>query len=74
MITGPQEGEFFVDEAEKPIPPKNTWEDMTVVQLIDVKVQLQDKLYTFYNNPPIARVLKQSIAQLEALISLRSSS
>jgi hypothetical protein len=74
MITGPQEGEFFVDQQEKPIPPKNTWDDLTVIQLIDVKVQLQDKLYSFYNNPAIARVLKQSIAELEALISSRSSS
>lgn len=74
MITGPNEGEFFVDQAEKPIPPKNTWDDMTVVQLIDTKSQLQDKLYSFYNNPTIARVLKQGIAQLDALIASRSSS
>ena len=47
MITGPQEGEFFVDEAVKPIPIRSQWDELTTSQLIDVQLQLEDKLWTF---------------------------
>lgn len=63
------EHERFVDEAEKPIPPKHTWEDMSVSEMIDVKNQLEDKLFTFGNNPAIAKVLRQGVDQITALIS-----
>lgn len=63
------ENERFVDEAEKPIPPKNTWDQLSVNEMIDVKNQLEDKLFTFGNNPAIAKVLRQGIEQITALIS-----
>ena len=69
-----QDGERFLDEAETPIPPRETWGDMSVMELISVKAQLEDKLWSFGNKPTIARVLQQGINQLDALISLQSSS
>lgn len=74
MNAGSPDGERFVDEAEKPIPPKHTWDELTNVQLIDVKAQLQEKLWAFGNNPTISKVLQQGIAQLEAMISSRTVS
>ena len=68
------DGEYFTDEAEKPIPPKNMWDEMTVAELIDVKAQLEEKMWAFGKNPVIVRTLQQGVSQLEALISSRSSS
>lgn len=63
------ESQRFVDEAEKPIPPKHTWGDMSISELIDVKNQLEEKLYAFGGNPTIAKVLRQGVDQVTALIS-----
>lgn len=63
------EGERFADEAEKPIPPRNTWEDMSISEMIDVKNQLEEKLYAFGGNPAIAKVLRQGVDHITALIS-----
>lgn len=60
--------ERFVDEAVKPIPPMDTWDTMSINDLIDVKIQLEDKLFTFASNPAIAAPLKRSIAKLEKMI------
>ncbi len=64
--------ERFVDVDEKPIAPQSAWSEMSVNQLIDTKSQLQDKAWTFRNQPQIATVLKRSITTLERLISERS--
>lgn len=72
MDAGP-DGEYFADQAETPIPPKHTWEDLTTGQLIDVKSQLEEKLWAFGNNPTIAKVLRHSVDQITALISYRGS-
>ena len=64
--------ERFVDQwAEKPSPPKDTWENLSIPQLFEVRTQLQDKLWTFQNSPQIATVLKQSIQMLERIIESR---
>jgi hypothetical protein len=73
MITGPQEGEFFVDEAAKPIPNKSQWEELTTNQLIDVQLQLEDKLWSFARNPVIAKTIQEGLTELRALIASRSS-
>lgn len=73
MDAGRPDGEYFVDTpVENPIPPKNTWPDLTTGQLIDVKSQLEDKLWTFGNNPTIAKPLREGVSLLEALISSRA--
>ncbi len=53
--------ERFVDEAETPIPPQDTWDQLTVNQLIDVKTQLENKLWHFQKVPQMATVLRRSI-------------
>lgn len=65
--------EQFVDQAEKPIPPANTWDTLSSNQLLDVKLQLQERAWQFRNTPQIAIVLKHSLERLTALISERSS-
>ena len=64
--------ERFVDSwSEKPIPSKDTWDNLSVPQLLEVRTQLQDKLWTFQNNPQIATVLKQSVQYITQLIDQR---
>jgi hypothetical protein len=65
--------ERFVDQAEKPIPSQDTWDQLTINQLIDVKAQLDDKLWHFQKVPQIAMVLKRSISQIEKMISQGNS-
>jgi hypothetical protein len=65
--------ERFVDEAENPIPPKDTWEELTTNELIDVKLLLENKLWTFAKQPVIAPVLKQALKEITAMIASRSS-
>ena len=64
-----EEGERFVDEAEKPLPPKNTWHMLSMNEMIDVKAQLEEKLWAFGRNPAMAKVLRQGVEQITALIS-----
>jgi hypothetical protein len=73
MTIEEQEGEFFVDEAVKPIPSKSQWEDLSVSELIDVQLQLEDKLWTFAKNPAIAKPLQEGLNALRALIASRAS-
>lgn len=61
--------ERFVDEAEKPIPPQDTWDQLTINQLLDVKTQLEDKLWNFQRAPQIAVVLRRSIDSITKLIA-----
>ena len=63
------EGERFADEAEKPIPPKDTWHTLSMNEMIDVKMQLEEKLWAFGKNPAIAKVLRQGVDQITALIA-----
>lgn len=67
------DGEYYTDQAEKPIPPKHTWDQLTTTELIDVKGQLQEKLWAFGKNPVISKTLQSGIAQLDGLISSRAS-
>jgi hypothetical protein len=63
------DGEYFADQVEKPIPTENSWHDLSMVQLIDVKTQLEGKLWAFRNNPQISTVLKRSVARITEMIS-----
>lgn len=73
MDLGPGEGEFFVDEAEKPIPPRHTWDELTTNQLIDLQLQLENNLWTFGKNKVIARTIESGLTELRALIAGRAS-
>lgn len=65
--------ERFVDQDESPIPPASTWGELSVNQLIDVKLRLEDKAMSFRNTPQIKLVLQQAIQRITALIAERSS-
>lgn len=64
--------ERFVDQAEKAIPAQDTWDQLTASQLIDVKLQLENKLWHFNNVPQMAAVLKRSIDTITKLIASSS--
>jgi hypothetical protein len=68
---GRPDGEYFVDEAPKPIPAKDTWETLSINQLIDVSNQLQEKLYVFRRQPALAKHLETALTEVQALISVR---
>jgi hypothetical protein len=70
-MTEPENTERFVDQVEKPIPSQSTWADLSVNQLIDLKVQLQSKAWTFRTTPSILKVLNTSIDTLEKMISTK---
>ena len=61
--------ERFVDQAEKSIPSQDTWDQLTVSQLIDVKAQLDEKLWQFQRVPQIALVLRRSLDTITKLIA-----
>jgi hypothetical protein len=63
------DGEYFADRVEKSIPAESTWGELSMMQLIDVKNQLEDKLWVFRNNPQIATVLKRSVAKITGMIA-----
>ena len=63
------EGEYFVDQAEKPIPPKDTWSELNFNQLLEVQQQLEDKLWAFSKNPLISKTLNEALTELRALIA-----
>ena len=63
------DGEYFADQGEKVIPPEGSWGDMSMMQLIDVKNQLEAKLWVFRNNPQISTVLKRSVAKITVMIT-----
>lgn len=66
-----QEGEFFTDEAQKPIPSRDTWGELSFQQLTDLQIQLEDKAWTFSKNPVISKTLGQALEELRALIASR---
>ena len=63
--------ERFMDEPEKPIPPQDTWTDLSINSLIDVKSQLESKYWAFGNNPAIAKVLLTSIETITKMLAQR---
>lgn len=81
MATGPDDdsfkiGENFVDELRRdaPIPPSTTWDELTTNQLIDLKAQLEDKLWTFAKNPVMSRTLKEGVRKVSVLLEVRLAS
>ena len=61
--------EYFVDEPRTPIPGRDTWKDLSVNQLIEIKNQLYDKYWFFKNtSPQIAKVLLDNVNYLTYLI------
>lgn len=68
------DGEYFVDVQQKPIPPQNTWHDLSAQELLEVRSTLQGRLFDFRRSPQIVSILKKSLSDLESLISERLSS
>ena len=68
-----QMSEYFVDVSENPIPPADTWDNLSTDQLIEVKNRLSDNLWKYSKVPAMARSLKVGIARLEHLIQQRLS-
>lgn len=66
-----QQGEFFVDEAQSPIPTRDTWGDMSFQQLLELKMQLEEKAWTFAKNPIISRTLTSALDDLQKMIDSR---
>lgn len=67
------DGEYFTDEGVKQIPPADTWDNLSVNQLLEVQSYLYDKLWTFRSNPLMNARLQEGINRVQALISLRNS-
>lgn len=63
------DGEYFADDVQKPIPHQSTWADMSVNQLIEVKSELESKLWAFQSKPQIAQVLRKAIQTITSMIA-----
>lgn len=63
--------ERFVDVAEKPIPPVNTWNDLSTNELVETKVMLQEKSWQMKGHQTIAKVLNDRLKLLDQMISAR---
>ena len=59
-------------QSEQNIPPANTWDGLSTNQLIDLKLTLENRAWTFRNQPALKKVLDQSIQRLTNLIASRS--
>jgi hypothetical protein len=69
------DGEYFVDVPRNSyIAPADTWDQLSVNQLIEVKNNLTDKFFSFQSNPAVAKPLAAAIQRVDALISLRLQS
>jgi hypothetical protein len=67
------DGEYFVDVPKNPIPPADTWNELSVNQLIDVKNSMTTRMFQYHNHPAMLKPLQAAIAKLDALISQRLS-
>ena len=67
------DGEYYADESQKPIPPRDTWDNLSINQLLDVQTQLHDKLLVYRTHPTIAPQLNTSLQYVQALISQRNA-
>lgn len=66
------DGEYFVDKPIKEtIPEFSTWESMSANQLIDVQVQLQNKMWEMRSNATISKALQSKLTELQALLAKR---
>ena len=74
MNSNTSDGEYFVDVPTQPVAPADTWETLSVNQLIETKNTLTSRLYAFHNQPTIAKTLTVSIARLDQLIASRLAS
>lgn len=66
--------EYFVDQATNPIPPADTWENLSTDQLIDVKNRLEEQRWRYAKVPAMAKVLGAAVVRISNLIQQRSSS
>jgi hypothetical protein len=67
------DGEYFTDESQKPTPPRDTWDSLSVNQLLDVQSQLYEKIWAFRTNQAIATQLNTSLQYVQVLISQRNA-
>lgn len=67
--------EYFVDQALiNPIPPADTWENLSTDQLIEVRNRLEDHRWRCAKIPAMAKTLAAGIARINNLIQQRLSS
>jgi hypothetical protein len=60
--------EYFVDQVEKPIPSQDKWHELSVSELIDVKNQIADKMYSFQGQAVIQKVLAEAYKRISAML------
>jgi hypothetical protein len=65
------DGEVFADVPTKQIASADTWENLSVNQLLEVQSELQLRMWEFRAHPLIPKALQSSLLKLQALISLR---
>ena len=68
------DGEYRTDVPTGKIPPADTWDKLSINQLIDAKNELTNKLFFYKSNEVLAKHLTSSITRLDALISSRNAS
>lgn len=67
------DGEFFVDAPQQVVPPSDTWDGLSINQLIDTKNALTTRSFQYHNNPVVLKQLQVGIQRLDALIARRIS-
>lgn len=60
--------EYFVYQVEKPIPSQDKWHELSVSELIDVKNQIADKMYSFQGQAVIQKVLAEAYKRISAML------
>ena len=65
------DGEMFVDTPTQPVPPADTWEGLSVNQLIEIKNTLTTRAFQYQSNPTMLKPLHAGIQRVDALIAKR---
>jgi hypothetical protein len=68
------DGEFFADAPQQPVPPADTWEGLSINQLIDAKNALTTRAFQYQHNSVVLKSLHAGIQRLDALIDQRLTS
>jgi hypothetical protein len=63
--------ETFVDQPTNPIPPPDTWHELSYNQLLDAKTQLMNKLYLARGKPLYLKPLNTALERIEAFIAAK---
>jgi hypothetical protein len=66
-------GEYFTDVPTVNLAKRETWQDLSINELIEIKNYLEEKLFFYRQNPAMSKPLIEAIGHAGSLIAFKSS-